>query len=267
MRLAWPFALPLLISSSFAVAAPPGLTLPPGARLIDLTHTFDDKTPYWPGSPPEHFSLQREFCGDTPQGFFICMSKLAAPEHGGTHVDAPLHFAKGHMGVDAIPLARLMAPAVVIDMRAQASADRDARLSAADVNAFEKREGPIAAGTIVLVRTGWAERAHDRARYFGTDQPDDEKHLHFPGVGEDAARLLVARKVAAVGIDTASIDHGPSQDFRAHQILLGADVPQLENLASLAELPARGAFVIALPMKIGGGTGAPVRVVAIVAGR
>src|SRR5262245_5263578 len=99
----------------------------------------------------------------------------------------------------------------------------------------------------------------DPKAYLGDDTPGDASKLHFPGISADAARALVARRIAAVGIDTASIDHGPSRDFMAHQILLGADIPAFENVASLDALPPRGATVIALPMKIGRGSGGPLR--------
>jgi kynurenine formamidase len=131
------------------------------------------------------------------------------------------------------------------------------------VSAFEKGHGPIEPGTIVLVRTGWSERWPDRKSYFGDDKVDDDSNLHFPGLAEDAAKLLVERKVAAVGIDTPSIDYGQSHDYIVHRVLLGGSVVGLENLASLKDLPPRGALVIALPMKIGGGTGAPLRAVAV----
>ena len=121
------------------------------------------------------------------------------------------------------------------------------------------------AGSIVLLRTGWGSRWPDAKRYLGDDRPGDASHLHFPSYGKEAAELLVKeRRVAALGVDTASIDHGPSTDFPVHQIANGADVPGLENLAQLATLPEQGAFVIALPMKIANGTGGPLRIVALV---
>src|SRR5262249_1794520 len=139
----------------------------------------------------------------------------------------------------------------------------DALLMPGDLDDFERARGPIAQGTIVLVRTGWAARWPDRKSYLGDDTPGDASHLHFPGISPEAARALVARGIGAVGIATASIDRGPSTDFQAHQILLGADIPAFETLAALDALPPRGAFLIALPMKIENGSGAPLRVVAI----
>jgi kynurenine formamidase len=184
-------------------------------------------------------------------------------EHCGTHLDAPIHFAEGRDTVDRIPLGRLFGPAAVIDLRAACAADPDYRMSLGDLEASERRHGRIERGAILLVRTGWSERWSDRKRYLGSDAPGDASNLHFPGVSEDAARALVERGVGAVGIDTASLDHGPSKEFPTHRVLLGANVPGLENLMNLGALPPRGAFLVALPIKIEGGSGGPCRVVAV----
>jgi kynurenine formamidase len=153
---------------------------------------------------------------------------------------------------------------VVIDATAAASADPVYRLSAADVSTWERVHGRIERGAIVLLRTGWSRRWPDRKAYFGDDTPGDASKLRFPGYGVEAARLLVERGVAALGIDTASIDHGPSSDFAVHQVVNGADLPAFENVAGLEALPPRGAWVLALPMKIRGGSGGPLRIVALV---
>src|SRR5262249_2565611 len=148
------------------------------------------------------------------------------------------------------------APAVLIDVAAKVASDSDYRLSAADVLAWEKRNGQVAPGSIVLLRTGWGKRWPNAKQYLGNDKPGDASNLHFPGYGKDAAELLVKeRKVGTLGVDTASIDHGPSQDFIVHQIAYGANVAGLENVANLDLLPERGFWVIALPMKIAGGSG------------
>jgi len=244
-----------------APGAAPGAVFPAGGRLIDLTHPFDETTLYWPTSP-SGFVLKSLFRGRTPGGFFYTANEMAAPEHGGTHMDSPVHFAEHGATTESVPLDRLVAPAVVVDMRAAAARDADALLEPGDIERFEAKRGAIAPGTIVLVRTGWADRWPDRKRYLGDDRPGDASHLHFPGLSRASAELLVARRVAAVGIDTASIDHGPSTDFAAHQVLMGADIPAFENVASLADIPPRGAVVIALPMKIRGGSGGPLRIVA-----
>jgi kynurenine formamidase len=232
--------------------------------MVDLTHPFNAQTLFWPTSPTS-FRLEPLFFGMTPGGFFYAANQFGTPEHGGTHLDAPIHFAEGKQFNHEIPLERLIAPAVVIDVRAQAARDADYRLTAEDVLAFERRHGRIEPGTIVLLHTGWSERWPDRKRYFGDDTPNDASRLHFPSYGEDAARLLVEqRKVAALGADVASIDYGPSTTFMVHRIAAAANVPGLENLTNLEQLPARGAFVIALPMKIERGSGGPLRAVALV---
>jgi kynurenine formamidase len=179
-------------------------------------------------------------------------------------MDAPVHFAEGRWSLDQVPVERLLAPAIVIDAGASAAADPDYRLTAGDVVAWEKRNGRIPAGAIVLLRTGWSRRWPDRRSYLGDDTPGDASKLHFPAYGEDAARLLVERKVAALGVDTPSIDHGPSKDFIVHQLVSAVNVAGLENVAHLEELLEAGAFVLALPMKIAGGSGGPLRLVALV---
>jgi kynurenine formamidase len=253
--------LAVLLAACARAPAAAGPRFPAGGRLIDLTHSFDETTLYWPTSP-SGFVLKSLFHGRTPGGFFYAANELAAPEHGGTHLDSPIHFAEGRSTTEKVGLDRLVAPAVVLDIQAAAAKSPDALLEPRDLEAFEAAHGRIEPGTIVLVRTGWAARWPDRKRYLGDDTPGDASRLHFPGISRAAAELLVARRVAAVGIDTASIDHGPSTDFIAHQVLMGADIPAFENVASLEGIPARGAVVIALPMKIRGGSGGPLRIVA-----
>jgi kynurenine formamidase len=235
--------------------------------LVDLTHPFNEQTVYWP-TAPSTFTLERQAWGSTPGGYFYSSFSFCTPEHGGTHLDAPLHFAEGAASTADVPLERLVAPAVVIDASRQSAADRNYRLTRADVEAFERAHGRIAAGTIVLVRTGWSRFWPDRARYLGDATLGAAAKLSFPGIGEDAARLLVEERGAAVlGIDTASIDHGPSTDFIAHRLGAARGVANLENLTNLDRLPPTGAIVVALPVKIEGGSGGPVRAIALVPGR
>lgn len=234
------------------------------SRVVDLTHTLDAKSLYWPTSPTK-FSLERLAFGPTPGGYFYSAYAFSAPEHGGTHLDAPIHFHQGGVTADAIDLRRLIAGAVVIDIREQAAANADYRLTVADVEAFERANGRIGEGTIVLLRTGWSSRWPDAKRYLGDDTPGDASKLHFPSFGVEAAKLLVeGRKVAVLGADVASIDYGQSSDFMVHRVAAAAGVPGLENLTNLDQLPPTGAVVMALPMKIGGGSGGPTRVVALV---
>ena len=242
--------------------APRGIDLSTD-KLVDLTWPFDSQTLYWPGGPG--FELTRVFHGVTPGGFFIAVNRFCAPEHGGTHVDAPFHFGEGRRTVDQIPLEQLIAPAVVIDITAKAAVDRDYRLTVEDIRDWEDRNGTIPRASIVLLRTGWSKYWPDRKAYFGDDRPGARDALRFPSYGADAARILVEQRgVGALGIDTASVDFGQSRDFAVHRISAPANVVNLENLTNLDQLPERGAVVIALPMKISGGTGGPARVVAIV---
>jgi kynurenine formamidase len=245
---------------------PPATVLPPGSTIVDLTHPFDHDTLYWP-SDESGFLLSSIQHGRTNAGFYYAANRISAPEHGGTHVDAPSHFAEGHTPTDKIPLGRLIGPAVVIDISEQADRDPDVLLEPAAIDAFEDAHGPIAPNTIVLVRTGWSARWPSRGNYLGDSITNKVKGMHFPGISEAGAKALILRQVSAVGIDTASIDRGQSRDFLAHRVLADADVPTFENVTRLDMLPAVGALVIALPMKIGGGTGAPLRIVAIAPSR
>jgi kynurenine formamidase len=235
------------------------------ATLIDLTHAYNERTIYWP-TAPTRFRLERLAYGPTPAGYFYASYSFSTPEHGGTHLDAPVHFSERGRTLDEVPLEQLIAPGVVIDVSSAAAA-ADYRLTRDDVLAFERRHGEIASGTIVLLRTGWSRRWPDVKAYLGDDTPGDASKLRFPSYGEDAARLLVdTRGAGALGVDTASIDYGRSTDFMVHRIAAARQVPGLENLTNLERLPATGATILALPIKIEKGSGGPVRVVAVVRG-
>lgn len=255
----------LLVACSVVLLAAPAAALDlDGLSLVDLSHRYDDRTVYWPTSPTA-FKLEELAFGDSDAGYFYSAFSVCTPEHGGTHLDAPLHFAREGADTASIPLDRLIAPAVVIDIRDKARADRNYRLSADDVRSFEARNGQIREGTIVLVRTDWSRRWPNAKDYLGDDTPGDVSRLSFPGIGAGAATLLAEKRgVAVIGIDTASIDYGPSVDFIAHRIAAAAGVANLENLTNLDRLPPTGAVVIALPMNIAGGSGGPARVVALV---
>ena len=235
------------------------------STVVDLTYQFDSTTLYWPNSP-SGFQLKELARGVTPGGYFYSSNMFTAPEHGGTHIDAPIHFAQGHPAVDAIPLSRLLGSAFVIDVTAQSEKNVDYQVTTEDFARFEREHGMIPDNAIVLLRTGFSKRWPDAARYLGTATRGEEgaKLLHFPGLHPDAARWLVAnRRIGAIGIDTASIDYGQSTLFESHRVLYERDVPAFENITALERLPVTGAYVIALPMKIGGGSGAPLRAVAV----
>ena len=241
----------------------PGVPDLASAELIDLSHTYDDETLYWPTSPSA-FELEVLHRGPTEAGFFYAANAFCTPEHGGTHLDAPFHFAEEAWAAHEIPLERLVGAAVVVDVAAKARKDPDYLLTAEDVSTWEAEHGAIPTGAIVLLRTGWGSHWPDRKAYLGDDTPGDASNLHFPSYGEEAARLLIEeRGVAVLGVDTASIDNGASQYLLVHQVAGAANVPGLENLANLDLLPPTGAWVFALPMKIRGGSGGPVRVVAL----
>jgi kynurenine formamidase len=232
------------------------------SRLVDLSHPFDADTVYWPTA--RAFTLEPVAHGVTEGGFWYAANNFCAAEHGGTHLDAPIHFAAGRWTADEVPLDRLVGPAIVVDMVERAAADRDALLTRAALEAFERERGRIPDGAVVLVRTGWDRHWRDRARYLGSAAPGDAAHLHFPGVAPEAASwLTTARRIRSIGIDTASIDHGPSRDFGAHRAFAAANVPIFENLTALDALPPRGAVFLGLPMKIAGGSGGPLRAVAL----
>jgi kynurenine formamidase len=232
-------------------------------HLLDLTYPLDEQTVFWPANKP--FSWEKTAWGKTAGGYWYASGEFSMSEHGGTHIDAPIHFAEGRQSVDEIPLERLVAPAIVIDVRRQVEKDRDYRLTVQDLEEWESRNSRIPPGAVVLMYTGWGKGWPDRQRYLGSMTPSDPKTLHFPGYSGEAAEFLVARrKIAGIGIDTPSIDHGPSQDFVVHQVASAANVYGLENIANLDKLPPRGSTLISLPIKIKGGTGGPVRIMAIV---
>ena len=230
-------------------------------KLVDLTYPFSEAAQHWPTAKPFHLEKISE--GRTPAGFWYSSYEYSGSEHVGTHLDAPFHFAEGGWTTEKIQLARTIGPGVVIDLRRKSEANRDYLFQLDDLRAWEKVHGRIAPGSIVLAFTGWGKYWEDRKRYFGTDEPGNVTDLHFPGLSKELAEFLVKqRAVKAVGIDTPSIDHGPSKDFPVHQVFGAANVPIFENVAALDRLPAKGATIFALPMKIKGGSGGPLRIVA-----
>ncbi len=234
--------------------------------VVDLTHTFDRDTIYWP-TDTQGFVLEPVFVGITEGGWYYAAHRFSAAEHGGTHLDAPIHFAEGRWTVDRIPVDRLVGPGIVVDVSAAARADRDFLVGVADFQAWEAAHGRIPAGAIVLLDTGYGAAWPDRAAVLGTTKtgPEAIPELHFPGLDPEAARWLTReRDLRAIGLDTPSIDRGQSTTFESHRILFAANVPAFENVANLDELPAAGFTVVALPMKIGGGSGGPLRIVALV---
>jgi kynurenine formamidase len=233
------------------------------AQWIDLTHDLSEDAVFWPTA--NRFSMTTDFEGMTEKGYYYSAYSFTTAEHGGTHIDAPVHFAEGRQAVNEIPLSRLIGDAVVVDVSAKVAKDRDYLISVQDFTSWEKTHGEIPQGSIVLLRTGFGAYWPDAAKYLGTDLRGEAgaAALSFPGLSAEAADWLVAqRDIKSVGIDTASIDHGKSGDFAAHVALMEHNVPAFENVANLDRLPPKGAWVIALPTKIKGGSGGPLRIVA-----
>jgi len=235
------------------------------SRLIDLTHSFAADTIVWPTE--EDFRLIVQQAGETPGGYYYASNRVEMAEHGGTHIDAPIHFSKGGQTLDQIPIERLVGAGVRVNASAQCARDRDYRVTVQDFKEWEAVHGRIPTHAIVLIDTGFARYWPSRKEYLGTELRGREgvQALHFPGLRPEAAAWLVhERQVKAVGIDTASIDYGQSTKFETHVALLSRNVPVFENLADLHDLPSKGFDVIALPMKIEGGTGGPLRIIAVV---
>ena len=233
--------------------------------IVDLSYAYDDTTIFWPTE--EGFKLEREHGEVTDKGYYYAANKFCTPEHGGTHIDAPLHFNATGKSVDALPLEQLIGEAVVVDVSAVVAEKPDYQVRVPDLRAWESAHSRIPRHAIVLLRTGWGKRWPDRATYLGTDERGTAAvaKLHFPGLHPEAARWLMGeREINAVGIDTASIDYGQSTMFETHVALFAQGVPAFENLANLDRVPARGATIVALPMKIRGGSGGPLRIIAIV---
>jgi kynurenine formamidase len=232
-------------------------------RWIDLTYEFSDQTLYWPTA--ENFELDTAFEGITEDGYFYSAYNFCAAEHGGTHLDAPSHFAKGKWTADAIPLENLTGEAIVIDISSKAKANPDYQVQVSDLEEWEKKNGPVPSGCILLFRTGFGSYYPEAGKYLGTAEKgiDAVAKLHFPGIAPELATWIVNnRKIKAIGLDTPSVDFGQSKKFETHRILYAENICGFENVANLDQLPEKGAYVIALPMKIKGGSGAPLRIVA-----
>lgn len=251
-----------LAASAFALAVPAAAFDLDESKIVDLSYSFGADTIYWPTA--KGFTLEVVAHGPTPAGYWYEANNLCAAEHGGTHMDAPSHFAEGKATAEAVPLGAGIGPLVVVDVRQAASKNADYRLTVGDLTEWEAQHGRIPRGATVVMFSGWGSRWPDRKRYLGTDVPGDTANLHFPGFSKEAAELLVEqREIDAIGVDTPSIDYGPSRDFIVHRIINGAGKPGFENLANLDRVPPSGATLIALPMKIAGGSGGPLRAIAV----
>jgi len=235
-----------------------------GRTILDMTYPLDDAAIFWPTLKP--FSLTKVAWGITEGGWWNAANEFSASEHGGTHADAPIHFAAGVRTIDQIPLAEWIGPAVKVDVTAKCNQDRDYLLTADNLKAWEKDNGRIPAGSWVIMYTGIGTRYYpDKKMVLGTEKTGEEAipELSFPGFSPESIEFLLReRNITGIAIDTPSIDRGKSVDFTVHQILCAADKLALENIAHLDRLPAKGATLYVLPMFIKKGTGAPARVFA-----
>ncbi len=257
-----------LFLSSILISAIPSFSVADdifNGQWIDLTHEFSEETIYWPTA--ESFKKTTVFQGHTSAGFYYTAYNFSAAEHGGTHIDAPIHFYGERNTVDQIPVEQLIGSGVVIQISEKVKENQNYQFSIKDILDWEKQHGVIAENSILLIYTGLSKFWPNRVKYMGTDErgQDAVKKLRFPGIHPKAAQFLVSkRKIKAVGLDTPSIDFGGSTLFETHQILFEKNIPGFENVANLDKLPATGFMIIALPMKIKGGSGGPLRIVAFI---
>ena len=238
----------------------------PQGEIIDLTHAFSEETIYWVTA--KEFELDAVFAGQTDNGYYYSANNFETAEHGGTHIDAPIHFSENSQTVDEIPLEKLIGKAIKIDVSQRALHNRDYLISIEDFTNWEAQEKmQIPDGSIILLETGFSKYYPDKIKYLETDERGHEavKLLHFPGLSPEASEWLIKnRNIHPIGIDTPSIDYGQSQFFNSHVNLMSQNIPAFENLNNLDKLPSKGFKIVALPMKIKGGSGAPLRIVALV---
>lgn len=226
------------------------------AQIIDLTHLINDKTPTFGG---ERDAFKYETLSDSKKDGYAS-GAIRLPEHFGTHVDAPAHFIVGKETIERVKAKKFIAPAVVIDIRSKVEANPDYQLTTDDLIEFEKG-GAIPEGAAIFLLTGWDKRYSEPEKY---RNPDANGVLHFPGFSLEAIQYLVrSPKIVALGIDTLSIDYGPSKNFQGHRISHGSGLYHIENMTNLEKLPARGAVIFVGALPIEGGSGSPARVIAI----
>ena len=249
---------PVPAFAATAAAPAPGLAAPrPVNKIVDLTHTMSADFPTFDGTPgiemQKVFDLKKD-------GYNLYRWHLI--EHSGTHLDAPIHFSETGIPVEQIPAETLVVPLAVIDVAGKAAKDADYQLSRADLAAWERLHGPLPDNGCVAMNSGWARHVSDKAKYVGKDAAGV---MHFPGFAPEAvAWLLKERKVAGIAVDTLSLDHGASKDFKTHVSWLGAGCWGLENVTGLDSMPAAGATLVVGLAKVKGATGGPARLFALV---
>jgi kynurenine formamidase len=247
-------------AAAFAATAvaPSALAAPrPVKKVVDLTHTMSADFPTFDGKPGIEMQKVFELKKDGYNLF-----RWSLNEHSGTHLDAPIHFSESGIAVEQIPADTLVVPLAVIDVAEKAAKNADYQLSRADLAAWERRHGRLPGNGCVAMHSGWARHVGDKAKFVGRDAGGV---MHFPGFAPEAAAWLIKeRKVAGLAVDTLSLDHGASKDFKTHVLWLGAGRWGLENVANLDRVPAAGATLAVGLAKVKGATGAPARLFALV---
>ncbi|NKB76737.1 MAG: cyclase family protein [Gammaproteobacteria bacterium] len=226
------------------------------SKAIDLTHAMHDDMPFWPGGVP----FAKEALVTYESGGYL-LHKFVMGENTGTHVDAPSHFIEGNLGIDSLPIDQLILPMIVIDVKSKVEANPDYELSTQDVRDWESKYGSIPKDSLVVMNSGWHSKFNDSEKYINMDS---DNVMHFPGYSVKAGEYLVKRGVAGIGIDTLSLDHGPSKTFGTHVVMLKANKYQVENMANLDAVPAIGATAVIGVLPIKGGSQAQARIFALI---
>jgi kynurenine formamidase len=234
-------------------------------KILDMTYAFGDDSIYWPTG--KSFKSTKVSWGINDQGWWYASNDYEANEHGGTHADAPIHFAQNGRTIDQVPLEEWIAPAVKIDVNQQCAKNRDYLLRVEDIENFEKKYGKIPARAWVIMFTGIGTQYYpNKQKVMGTEMTGKEAvdYLTFPGFSaESVTYLLKERDITGIAIDTPSIDYGKSKDFPVHRLLGGGNKLAVENIANLGKLPPVGAVLYVIPMQIKNGTGSPARIFAV----
>ena len=239
-------------------------------EIVDLTQPLSERTPVI--QLPEQFAQTpglkvHEVSRYDERGPAWAWNWLEIGEHVGTHFDAPVHWISGRDGLDVsqVPPRHLVAPAVMIDRSEESAADPDYLLTIEDIRKFEAEHGLLPEGGWLLLRTGWDARAQDAEAFLNAR----DGRPRSPGVDAECSRWIAEESpLVGVGVETVGIDAGAAGGFEPpfplHYYLLGAGKYGVTQLANLGKLPPRGALLVIAPLKLVGGTGSPVRALALV---
>lgn len=226
-------------------------------KIVDLTHTIHPDIPIWPGDPAVEFETVSQI---EPDGYYL--RKFSIGEHSGTHINAPNSFYAAGASIDRYPPQSLVAPAIAIDIRDKSLANPDYTLTIDDVLNWEQQHRAIEPGNIIILHTGWQEKWSDNRAFFNRSERGT---CHFPGFGKAATQfLLEERSIAGVGTDTHGADPGQDETFATNKLILEHQGIVLENLANLNQLPAADITLAIGILRLLGGSGSPVSVLAFV---